>query len=232
MNSNNAPVWYSGLILTGAGSNDSPYNASFSGTVDIQDATNITGNTTIGNSTTPSTLTVWGNVGIGTGSNDSYKLYVNGTTYLNSDVTVNGNIIPSNTNYTLGSANTAAQDQPDNGKRWAHVYIGDADTHGNVYAPIYWNNGVPAVADSVIQYATFTIPVNSLTLSIQHAAYTAATQVLQIVVDANSQQYLNSPITWTSSAGTITLSRTSSDYAISGYIITAQGATIQPTTPS
>lgn len=138
-------------------------------------------------------------------------------------MTIDSNVVPADDDtYALGSSND----------HWSSLYIGIADSYGNTYTPIYWNNGVPAIADSVIQYATFTIPVNSLTLSIQHAAYTAATQVLQIVVDANSQQYLNSPITWTSSAGTITLSRTSSDYAISGYIITAQGATIQPTTPS
>lgn len=92
-----APSWYNGLSLTSSTSNNTTtYAANFLGTVDIDGATTISGNTTInnsgtltvaGNTTLSSALSVAGNTTIGTDGTAS-TLNVYGATTLHSTLSV------------------------------------------------------------------------------------------------------------------------------------------------
>jgi hypothetical protein len=56
------------------------------------------------------------------GTNTSYKLYVNGTSYFNGNATFNGHVLPNTTNtYNLGSSSL----------RWKKLYIGTANSYGS-----------------------------------------------------------------------------------------------------
>ena len=149
---------------------------------------------------------------------NAYTLYIGGNTF--SD----GNIIPSLNNSTpdktLGSTSN----------RWAHVYIGDKDTHGDPYTPVYWNNGVPTQVPVVQKYA-FSIDSNetSTTISISNTYCTFAI-VTSIVVDSGIS-YLNAPLSWNivtnNSTTSIQISTTTAvggtNSAVSGYILVATG---------
>lgn len=109
------------------------------------------------------------------------------------------------------------------GARWKSLYLGTADTYGDAYTPIYWNNGVPA-ATTITNKSAFTIAsgTTSATISQSHT-YKTRTVVTEIVVETG-MQYLNNIITWTNSSGNIilnTATETSGD--VTGYILTSTG---------
>jgi hypothetical protein len=57
-----------------------------------------------------------------------------------------GHVSPlTNNTWNLGTA--AAQNI--NPLRWKALYLGTADTYGDPYQPIYWNNGVPDTVSPV-----------------------------------------------------------------------------------
>lgn len=182
-------------------------------------------------------------------------LYVNGTTSLNGNVTITGNLIPSSTNtYTLGIGAGATN----NPLRWQKLYIGTADSYGDDdndtnhnIVPIYWNNGVPtplssSVGDaytpiylnggsitkvSPVQYCAFTIDTGNTGVRLSHSAFNADSYVLQIVV-TEGEQFLDAPIAWESKEGAIELTTSTSNTpnnTISGYIIVCRGTTITAT---
>ena len=68
------------------------------------------------------------------GTSTSYRMYINGNSRFMDVVTHTGNVNPSATNtYSLGYS----------GMRWSALYLGTADSYGNVSVPVYWNKGVP-----------------------------------------------------------------------------------------
>ena len=214
----NAPIWYAGLLLTGNGTQASPYDATFNNTVTITGATTLSSTLLVAGN---STLT--GKVGIGASPDNNYQLYVNGNSQFN------GNLIPtitnSNADKTLGNSSN----------RWASVYIGTKDSYGDIYTPIYWNSGVPAEVTPV-QRINFTFDTtNPSSLPFVHSAITLDTGVIEIVVE-DGISYLNSPIEWAIAADannnntpTLTLSATtnlSSNQTITGYIKIAHTANL------
>lgn len=210
-----APKWYAGLTLTGDGTQQSPYDATFNNTVTITGATTLSSTLSVAKN---STLT--GKVGIGALPDNNYQLYVNGVSLFNGNTTVNGNLLPgANNTKTLGSTDA----------RWAKLYIGNADSHGDAYTPIYWNNGVPA-AVTLVQYCEFTIGSGKTGVKLTHAAFTAASYVTQIVV-TNGESNLNSAIGWESAAGYINLTCGAvTSGAVSGYILVSRGGAVTATT--
>ena len=149
----------------------------------------------------------------------TYKLEVNGTSYLNGNTTINGNLIPGENNTkTLGSTDA----------KWAKLYIGDTTSYGDAYTPIYWNEGNPT-AVTPIQYCTFTIGSGKKGVKLTHAAFTADSYVTQIVV-ISGESNLNSAIGWESAAGYINLACTAvTSGAVSGYILVSRGGAITAT---
>lgn len=157
---------------------------------------------------------------IGSTTEPTQNLYVNGTAAFIGGLTTSGNLEPSATNtYSLGSGDATTP------LRWSALFIGSDNTHGNAYTPIYWNNGVPTAA-STVQKADFSF-VNGATTSVvsKTGVYTANTIVITIVV-TSGESNLNGPISWTSATNTITLTTTATSGAVSGYIISAQGSEI------
>ena len=75
----------------------------------------------------------------------------------------NGNIIPvvkeSNSNNTL---NLGAS-----GVRFAHAYLGSADSYGGTTQPIYWDNGVPKAANAYSTLLTaFSTSTNTISITV------------------------------------------------------------------
>ena len=208
-----APEWYAGLTLTGNGTQESPYDATFNNTVTITGATTLSSTLSVAGS---STLT--GKVGIGASPDNNYQLYVNGNSQFN------GNLIPTITNNnadkTLGSSDN----------RWAKLYIGNADNHGDAYTPVYWNDGAPTTVVPV-QYCEFTIKGSQSQSGVMltHEAFTENSYVLQIVV-TSGESNLNSPIRWASySSGELALfCLTPPSGDVSGYILVSRGDSITP----
>lgn len=113
--------------------------------------------------------------------NNADKIYINTNT---------PSIYPQTTNNgTLGTTDN----------RWQKVYIGTADSYGDAYTPIYWNNGVPAAVTTIQREAfSFTAPAiagDSSIINIDNTNVTDNSEVVEIVVETNIQ-YLNSIITW------------------------------------
>ena len=113
--------------------------------------------------------------------NNTDKIYINTNT---------PSIYPWTTNKgTLGTTNN----------RWQKVYIGTANSYGDAYTPIYWNNGVPAAVTTIQREAfSFTVPAIAGDPSIINSDSTNVTdnsEVVEIVVETGIQ-YLNSIITW------------------------------------
>ena len=209
--STSAPSWYSGLLLTGAGTVASPYNATFANDV------SITGDLTV-----TATTKLTSNVGIGTDPDNNYLLYVDGETFFNDDATINGDLIP-----TISSGNAAIQSLGTDTNLWASLFIDG--TYGDEYTPIYWDdtNGKPATSIP-LQYIEFTISQNNLGVTLTSTAFTANSYVVQIVI-TNGESNLNSIITWTSSSGSIALTCDAVSGAVEGYILVARGGNIQST---
>lgn len=137
--------------------------------------------------------------------------------------TMTGHIVPgSNNTYYLGDNTANAK------KRWKGVYIGSNDSYGNPYTPIYWDNGVPAVASGNTINVPFTIANGKNGVKLSSTAFTASSYIIQIVVD-NGISYLNDKIISTHAAGEIKLQLANSNTvsgAVSGYIIVAIGSTL------
>lgn len=210
------------------------------------------GNTTIGNNSVASTLTVYGattlsstlgvsgattlsstlsvaenstltgKVGIGASPDNNYQLYVNGNSQFN------GNLIPTITNNnadkTLGSSDN----------RWAKLYIGNADNHGDAYTPVYWNDGVPTEV-TLVQQCDFTINSGTNGVRLTHAAINAKSYVTQIVV-SSGESNLNSAISWqsyngvnTGDPGYIELTCSAVSGQVDGYIMISRGGEITAT---
>ena len=209
--STSAPSWYSGLLLTGAGTVASPYNATFANDV------SITGDLTV-----TATTKLTSNVGIGTDPDNNYLLYVDGETFFNDDATINGDLIP-----TISSGNAAIQSLGTDTNLWASLFIDG--TYGDEYTPIYWDdtNGKPATSIP-LQYIEFTISQNNRGVTLASTAFTANSYVVQIVI-YDGESNLNSIITWTSSNGSIALTCDAVSGAVEGYILVARGGNIQST---
>ena len=86
------------------------------------------------------------------------NFYVNGTSYFNGNATFTGALVPSGQSVNLGVGG-------ENPSRFNKLYIGDADTYGDVAQPIYWNNGVPAAISSTQGSGTQPIYLNAGTLT-------------------------------------------------------------------
>ena len=166
-----------------------------------------------------------------------YALYVNG------DSGFDGNLLPNiDDTYTLGRA----EESNIEALRWASLFIGTADTYGDPYLPVYWNQGVPAYTNGIVQKKNFSFASGATSTTIEHEAYNQLygieTFVLQIVV-TSGESNLNSLISWEShqkngstTIGEITLTTSvATSGIVSGYILTARGidldAQSQPVTP-
>lgn len=142
-------------------------------------------------------------------------------------------LYPTSTNvYSLGVGNTATGNDPDNGKRWKNVYIGTTDTYGDVYQPIYWNDGVPTITYPV-QYFTWSINSGNLGTTLVGTSanlFTDDTYAVTIVV-TNGEANLNAPLQWlsdnTNGANSFIIQ---TDVAVSGnvsgYAIVSRGRNI------
>ena len=167
-------------------------------------------------------------------SQNQYNLYVNGTTlhtglitlsdtqddtaYIN---TITPSFYPAESNTgSLGLGGVSA-------KRWATVFIGTADTYGDAYTSIYWNNGVPT-ATTPLQYCAFTINSGKGGVKLTHDAFTAASYVTQIVV-TSGESNLNSAIAWESATGYIDLTCAATSGEVSGYILVSRGDAVTAT---
>lgn len=97
------------------------------------------------------------------------------------------------------------------------------DTYGDAYTPIYWNAGKPATV-SPVQKLTWTIASSGTGTTISKTAITANTYVVEIVVDNGKESYLNAPITWTTSSGSLALATAvATSSAVTGYVILSRG---------
>lgn len=143
-------------------------------------------------------------------------LYVNGNARIDGTIASNSDILPS----VDGSASLGTPSV-----HWGALYVGDSNSYGDIYTPVYWNNGVPAVV-SVVQKASFTLAANSTTCNINKAAYTTNTIVLQIVITSGKEN-LTSSINWEAGNSNVQLTMaTAPKGAVSGYILTARGVNL------
>jgi len=122
--------------------------------------------------------------------------------------------LPSNatvSNFSLGITN----------QRWKALYVGSADSYGDDYTPVYWNDGVPAAAMHIIQHSTFTLnTTNNGSVSIGSATTVSdEAEVVEIVVNGGYESLL-SPISWSIDTlnNQIVLSATV-DGTVTGYIL-------------
>lgn len=109
-----------------------------------------------------------------------------------------------------------------------------SDSIGDKYTPTYVNQGVLTEA-SVTQKKAFTIAINSTGTILVDNAYCSDTYVLEIVVTSGAGG-LHGPIEWESfsadnttvppTANSIKLTTVATTEAVSGYIITARGETL------
>lgn len=122
--------------------------------------------------------------------------------------------LPSNStvsNFSLGITN----------QRWKALYVGSADSYGDDYTPVYWNDGVPAAATHIIQHSTFTLnTTNNGSVSIGSGTTVSdEAEVVEIVVNGGYESLL-SPISWSIDTlnHQIVLSATV-DGTVTGYIL-------------
>lgn len=110
--------------------------------------------------------------------------------------------------------------------RWSAAYIGTADTYGDAYTPVYWNDGVPT-AVSPVQYFTWIISSGNKGVTLTGTnIFTADTYNVTLVV-TSGEESLNGPLTWTSTADTFTIESTAAvSAAVAGYAIVARGVDV------
>lgn len=159
----------------------------------------------------------------------TYNFYVNGTSgfsdnltflYNNNETMIIDVSVPSIYPYTTGSG-TLGQTS----NRWGAVYIGSANSYGDLYAPIYWNNGVPAPV-VITQKINFTLENTdkSVTISVNSTdVFTTDSIVTQIVVTGGFD-YLTAPLTWKSGSGFIAINTSVAvTGTVTGYILVIRG---------
>ena len=173
-------------------------------------------------------------------SSENLYLFADGTINIESNantfanrigvqITTAGHLIP----IAAEAAHTAAQNLGSSSARWAKLYIGNNDTYGDPYLPIYWHDGAPTYGNGVVQKQDFTFKSGSTSCVLEHAAYNQLygieTFVLQIVV-TSGEQYLTDQINWTTqqkenstTLGQVILTTTAVTGTVSGYILTARG---------
>ena len=101
-------------------------------------------------------------------------------------------------------------------------------TVGSQYQPVYLSSGTITAAYPV-QYLSWTFAnANDNQVVFSNSLFTASTYVLSIVV-TSGESNLNGPITWTSGAGTLTLSTSPVTGVVSGYILISFGADLSST---
>lgn len=106
--------------------------------------------------------------------------------------------------------------------------IGSTNEYGDAYTPIYWHEGVPTVV-TLTQQCAFTIKSGKSGVRLSHAAITANSYITQIVV-TSGEANLNSAISWTSAAGYIELTCSSTVSGdVTGYIMISRGDEITAT---
>lgn len=109
-----------------------------------------------------------------------------------------------------------------------NLTIGSTNEYGDAYTPIYWHEGVPT-AVTLTQQCAFTIKSGKSGVKLSHAAITANSYVTQIVV-TSGEANLNSAISWTSAAGYIELTCSSTVSGdVTGYIMISRGGEITAT---
>ena len=117
------------------------------------------------------------------------------------------------------TTNTGSLGQTAN--RWGALYVGTADSYGNAYTPVYWNEGVPAPV-SVVRMIEWTFDSGSTGTTLSSDSFTTNTIVIQIVVRTNESN-LTGPINWQSNDRAIILSTTATSGTVGGYVIVAEG---------
>ena len=101
-------------------------------------------------------------------------------------------------------------------------------TVGSQYQPVYLNSGTITAAYPV-QYLSWTFAnANDNQVVFSNQLFTASTYVLSIVV-TSGESNLKGPITWTSGAGTLTLSTSPVTGVVSGYMLISFGADLSST---
>ena len=156
---------------------------------------------------------------------NDYILYIG-----NGDTFSEGNIIPS-----VGNNDTAINTLGSTDNRWAAVYIGDKDTHGDKYTPVYWNDGVPTQVP-VVQKYDFTIINNTSSISIVLSNTYRDFAIVTSIVVTSGISYLNAPLTWSINTANHTIdiisiypganAGTNVSNDVSGYILVSSGIDI------
>lgn len=101
-------------------------------------------------------------------------------------------------------------------------------TVGSQYQPVYLSSGTITAAYPV-QYLSWTFAnANDNQIVFSNSLFTASTYVLSIVV-TSGESNLNGPITWTSDAGTLTLSTSPVTGVVRGYMLISFGADLSST---
>jgi hypothetical protein len=77
-------------------------------------------------------------------------------------------------------------------ERWNALYIGNANSYGDPYTPIYWNNGVPE-AVMTVQKSSFTFASGATEVVMRSPAFNENTIMITAVV-TEGDYYLNAPI--------------------------------------
>ena len=111
--------------------------------------------------------------------------------------------------------------------KWGKLYVGTAETYGDEYTPIYWNDGIPTEV-AVVQEYTFSIASASTTAVIAPTNTNKAKSIITEIVVDSGIEYLNGPISWdVPTTGTnkdkIVLTTTATSGAVSGYILVSIG---------
>ena len=157
---------------------------------------------------------------LGTNKSASIIFQINGSTAAKEVARFNtaGHLVPylasgtTTSNFQLGATN----------QRWKKLYVGTADSYGDAYTPIYWNDGVPSKATTILK-ENFTLGTSSMsaaaTVTTTISNNTSAdSRVIQIVV-TDGMSNLHSVIQWQiNSSNQIQLSATTQK-VVSGYIL-------------
>ena len=194
------------------------------------------------------TSELYGNTGIGVTPHANYKLNIGGNasaTQLvrfatsndseaafidlaleNSKNTINFYPQETNTGF-LGLPNTGGN--VDNGQRWKKLYIGEEDTHGDEYTPVYWDNGAPTYTP-VVQKYEFEFSNNSHEVTITPTNRYREYAIVNSITVTEGISYLNDIIEWeVTSNNTIHLymqSLINTSGAVAGYILVSTGTEI------
>lgn len=110
-------------------------------------------------------------------------------------------------------------------KRWSAVYIGTADTYGDAYTPIFWNNGVPTLVN-LVQKIPFTINNGNKSVTISGNTLTDKSIVTNIIIE-QGESFLCAPLSWLSGNNYIAINTNLSvTGTINGYILVIRGEEI------